>query len=132
VHAGIAGRDRAAIARSAGVGKTAGCGARRLKLVLGFWQRRAQHRRAHDQLDAPDLGILGLPAGEHPFGIVGLDPALEKAGRYRQAHGSVFNCFQVHAREPARIDVVADLNAQALFDPGPTFLIIRVKHFLFS
>jgi hypothetical protein len=57
-----------------------------------------------------------------------LDPTFEEAGRHRQAHPAFFDRLQVHARKPARIDVVADLYAQALLDPNPA-LLIRVGHF---
>jgi hypothetical protein len=102
-----------------------------LELGLGLDDGRAQHRRAHDQLYAGDLRLFRLPTGQNPFGIVRLDPTLEEAGRHRQAHGSLLDRFQVHARKPARIDVVADLGAQTPLHPCPAVLI-RVRHFFAS
>jgi hypothetical protein len=76
-----------------------------------FGLRAAQHRRSHQQLDAADGKLLGLPAREHTFDIVGLNPALEKTGRDGKPDGILVDSFQVHPGEPARKDVVTDLRA---------------------
>ena len=131
MHARIADRHRPAVTIADSKTAAAIVAAGR-EFGLGLHRHgRAQHGRAHDQLDAADFRLFRLPAGQHALGIVRLDPALEETGRYRQAHGSLFDRFQVHAREPARIDVVTDLGAQAPFDPCPT-LVFCVRHFFLA
>ncbi len=50
---------------------------------LNLGQHRGlQDCRAYDQLDAGDLVVLGLPAGQNAFGIMRLNPAFEEAGRH--------------------------------------------------
>ncbi|MGY2931520.1 hypothetical protein ACVWZ6_001122 [Bradyrhizobium sp. GM6.1] len=70
------------------------------------------HGRAHGEIDAMHFRHLGLPARQHALGIMGLDPALQEAGWHRQTHALVLDAFQIHAREPARIDVLAYVRAQ--------------------
>jgi len=70
-------------------------------------RRRTSHRRADGQVDAVHFRHLGLPAGEDAIGVMGLDPALEKSRRNRQADTFIVNALQVHPRKPARIDVLA-------------------------
>ena len=89
----------------------------RLGSAFGLTRVVAQHRRAHDELDAPHRRLFRLPAGEHAFGIMRLNPTLEEAGRHGQADGAVFHPFQVHAGKPTRENVVADFGAQALLEP---------------
>ena len=95
---------------------------------LGLRRRRADDRGAHRQFDAPHGRLLGLPASQHALEVVRLDPALEEARRHRQPHHVVIDRFQVHAREPAREDVVADFGAEPLLNPRPA-LLIRARHF---
>src|SRR5512144_3450837 len=60
---------------------------------------------------------------------MGLDPALEKAGRHRQLHRVAFAAVELHAREPARVNVVTDFGAKTVSDPRPAFLI-HARHFV--
>ena len=114
VPGGIADRQRPPVAVIIEAADIAGA---EFEFGLRLGDRGAQHRRAHDQLDAHGLRLLGLPAGQHPLGIMRLDPALEETGRHRHAHGSVLDRLQVHAGKPTRIDVVADLGAQTPLYP---------------
>ena len=98
---------------------------------LDLGRRRADHRAAHADLDLLDVGVLALPAGQHAFGIVRLDPALEEARRHRQMRGVDLDALQVHAGEPALENVLADFGAELFFHSQPT-LLIRACHFLFS
>jgi len=79
-------------------------------------RRRASHRRAHGEVDPVHFRHLGLPAGENALGVVRLDPALEKSGRNRKVDAFLLDAFQVHAREPACVDVLAHARAQPTFD----------------
>jgi hypothetical protein len=90
--------------------------------------QRADHRRAHGELDAGKAGLLRLPAGQHPLGIVGLDPALEKARRHRQLDGLAVAAVEFQAREPTRIDIVAHLGAKPILHPRPAILVVHVRH----
>jgi hypothetical protein len=76
----IADRQRPAVAGDVEAATVAGS---HLGLGLGLDDGRAQYRRPHDQLDAADFRLLRLPACQHPFGIVRLDPALEETRRHR-------------------------------------------------
>src|ERR1700759_4987351 len=73
------------------------------------------------------FGHLRLPGREHAFGVMRLDPALQEARRHRKPHAFVLHAFQVHAREPACIDVLAHARAQTAFDARPTILF-RICH----
>ena len=94
-------------------------------------RRRADHRAAHADLDLLDVGVLALPAGHDPVGIVRLDPALEEARRHRQMRGVDLDALQIHAGEPTLENILADFGAELFFHSQPTFLI-RAGHFLFS
>src|SRR5664279_5531105 len=126
MHTWVADRHRPTAAIAIAVGAIiAGCD---FGFELGH-NCGAHHRRAHDQFDAADFGVFALPTSQHTFGIVRLDPALEKPGRHRQANGAILDPLQVDAGKPARIDVVADLGAQSPPYPRPA-VVIRVRHFL--
>jgi hypothetical protein len=56
-----------------------------------------------------------------------LDPAPQESGRNREANALGLHVFQIHPREPARIDVLANARPQAAFDTRPTFLF-RICH----
>ena len=74
--------------------------------------RRASHRGAHGKVDAVHFRHLGLPAGENALGIMRLDPALEKPRGNRKVDALRLDAFQVHSREPTRIDVFSYTRAQ--------------------
>src|SRR5262249_20744558 len=90
---------------------------------LDLGRQWPDHRRAHGQLDAREGGLLGLPAREHALGIMRLDPALEEARGHRQLDGVGLAAVELHAREPARIDVIADLGAKTVLHAAPSILI---------
>jgi len=46
-----------------------------------------------------------------------LNPALEEARRHRELDGLAVEPVEVHAGEPARIDVVADFRLEAFLHP---------------
>jgi hypothetical protein len=116
----MAGRDRCArgraqLDRAAAIDRL---GAARIEGNRCLFCRRGRaHRRAHGEIDPMHFRQLGPPGREHALGIMRLNPALQEARRHRQAYRGFLDRFQVHARKPARIDVVADLGAQTLFDP---------------
>ena len=58
---------------------------------------------------------------------MGLDPALQEAGGHREPHRLALAAFELHAREPARINVIADLGAKSIPHARPT-LLIRACH----
>src|SRR5262249_25849417 len=97
--------------------------------VLDFWCQRADHRGANRELDPRKVRLFGLPAGQHPLRIVGLDPALEKTRGHGQLDGLSFAAVELHAREPARVDVVADLGAKTILHARPA-VQIHARHFL--
>ena len=94
---------------------------------LALGHQGAEHRRANRQLDARKPRLLCLPAGKHPFGVMGLDPTFEKAGRHRQFDGFAVASVELHAGEPTRVDVVADFGAKAVLHARP-MLLIRACH----
>ena len=104
------GRGGAQFGRGAAVGPLGAARSSAARRFLGG--RRAAHRGAHGEIDAVHFRHLGLPAGQHALGVMRLDPALQKPRRHRQVHAFLLHAFQVHAREPARIDVFADARAQ--------------------
>src|SRR5262249_24641146 len=125
MHARVAHHQRPAVSTTIRIARAHVADA---KVGLSLGQHRGlQDRRAYDQLDAGDLVVLGLPAGQNALSIMRLNPAFEEAGRHRQAYRTLLDRFQVHAREPARVDVVTDLGAQAFFDPRPA-LLLPVRH----
>ena len=71
------------------------------------------------------FAFFGLPAAQHAVAVMALHPALEEARRHRQPDGLVLDRLEVHAREPARENVVADFRFQPSLDAGPSFLIGR-------
>jgi hypothetical protein len=73
------------------------------------------------------LRHLGLPTGQHAFRVVRLNPAFEKASWNGEANALVLHTFQVHAREPACVDVFADARSQPTFDARPAILF-RICH----
>ena len=87
----------------------------------------ADHGGAHGELDARKIRLLGLPARQHPFGIMGLDPALEKARGYGQLDGVAFAAVEFHAGEPTRVHVVADFGAKAVLHARPA-VQIHARH----
>src|SRR5581483_6755451 len=89
--------------------------------------RRRPDRCAHGKIDPVHFGCLRLPGREHAFGIMRLDPALQEARRHRKPHAFVLYAFQIHAREPACVDVLAYTRAQTAFDARPTILF-RICH----
>src|SRR5262249_16289956 len=62
-----------------------------------------------------------------PFGIMGLDPAFEKARRYRQLDGVALAAVEFHAGEPTRVHVVADFGAKAILHARPA-VQIHARH----
>src|SRR5262249_8034399 len=78
---------------------------------------------AHRELDARKTRLLGLPAGHPPFGIMRLDPALEKARRYRQLDGVALAAVEFHAGKPTRVHVVTDFGAKAVLHARPAVQI---------
>ena len=106
----------------------AGTAHRNFELRLGH-HGVFEHSGAHRQFDATDLVVLGLPAGQHAFGVMVLNPAFEETGRHREAHSAFFDRFQIHPGKPARIDIVADFGAQPAANSCPAALIF-VRHFL--
>src|SRR5205807_2132383 len=105
---------------------------RRSKLrTLRFGRGVANDGGAHRQLDAADLGFLRLPAREHAFGIMRLNPALEKTRGNRQTDGAVTDALKIHAGEPTRIDVVAHGRAKAPLHACPAILF-RARHLIRS
>ncbi len=94
---------------------------------LALRRQGADHGRAHRELDARETGLLGLPAGQHALGIMGLDPALEEARGDGQLDGISLAAVELHAREPARVDVVTDFGAKAILHPRPA-LLIHARH----
>src|SRR4051794_8808541 len=60
---------------------------------------------------------------------MGLDPTLEKAGRYGQLHRIPFAAVELHASEPARVNIVADFGAETISHPRPAVLI-HARHFV--
>src|SRR4029077_1585949 len=90
---------------------------------LELRRQRADHRGTDRELDARKPRLLGLPARQHPLGVVGLDPALEKARGHRQLDGIPFAAVEFHAREPTRIDVVAHFGPKAVLHTRPAVLV---------
>ena len=84
--------------------------------------RGAAHRRAHGEVDPVHFRHLGLPAGQDTVGVMRLDPALEEPGRNRQMHAFVLHAFQIHARKPARIDILAYTRPQPPLHARPSIL----------
>src|SRR4029079_14275152 len=60
---------------------------------------------------------------------MGLDPTLEKAGRYGQLHRIPFAAVELHASEPTRVNIVADFGAETISYPRPAVLI-HARHFV--
>jgi hypothetical protein len=83
----------------------------------------ADHRRAHQDVDATQRRQLGLPAQQDLLAVVRLHPGLEEACRDRQPDRLAIDAFQVHALEPAGEDVLADFRAQALLHAQPALLV---------
>ena len=96
---------------------------------LELRRQGADHRGAHREFDAREVRLLGLPAGQHPLGVMGLDPALEKAGWYGQLHRIPFAAVELHASEPARVNIVTDFGAETISHPRPAVLI-HARHFV--
>jgi hypothetical protein len=57
-----------------------------------------------------------------------LNPISQETRRYRQSDRPVFDGVYLHAREPTREHILAEFNAQPVFDPLPA-LLIRARHF---
>ena len=91
------------------------------------WAAGPDDGRADRELDTRKARLLGLPAGQHPLGIVRLDPALEKTCRDRQFDRIPVAAIELHACEPARIDILADFGAKPLLHARPT-LLFHVRH----
>ncbi len=87
----------------------------------------AQHRGANADLDPAHQRLLRSPAGQHPLGVMRLNPALQEPCRDREPDHVVVEAIEIHAREPAGEDVVAHLGPQPLLDPRPS-LQIRARH----
>jgi hypothetical protein len=73
--------------------------------------------------DPAQRGRFRLPAQQDLLAVMRLHPGLEEAGRDREPHRVALDALQVHAREPAGEDVLADLRAQARLHAQPAFLI---------
>ena len=95
---------------------------------LGFLWQGADHGGAHRQLDAQEARLLGLPAGEHTLGVVGLDPALEEARGHRQLDRCRARCHRApcvrtssnrRRRRPRREDDLS--RASSAPDPCSSF-----------
>ena len=95
--------------------------------LFDFRRQGADHRRAHGELDARKGRLLGLPAGQHPLGVVRLDPALEEARGHRELDGIAFAAVEFHAGEPACVNIVADFGAKAILHAGPS-VQIHARH----
>ena len=95
--------------------------------LFDFRRQGPNHRRAHAQLDARKGRLFGLPAGQHPFGVVRLDPALEEAGRHRQMRGVDLDPLKIHAGEPALENILTDLGAKTILHAGPA-VHIHARH----
>ena len=87
-----------------------------------LWRGCRPQGGAHGEIDPMHARHLGLPARQHALGIVGLDPALEEPRRNRQANAFILYGFEIHACEPARIDVLSDARAQPPLHARPTIL----------
>src|SRR4030081_811361 len=96
---------------------------------FSFCGRGGVHAGGARSRGAQKVRFPRLPAGQHPLGVMGLDPTLEKAGRHRQLDRFPFAAVQLHAREPARVDVVTDFGTETVSDPRPAFLI-HARHFV--
>jgi hypothetical protein len=62
---------------------------------------------------------------------VRLNPAFQKAGRYRNARGIGLYAFELHARKPTAVDSFANLGTKTPFNTRPAF-IGNLGHFNFS
>jgi hypothetical protein len=92
-------------------------------------RHRADHRAAHADVQLLHFGVLALPTGQQTLAVVRLDPALQEARRHRQMGGGFVNPVELHAREPALENLLADLRAQPALYTLPA-LLIRGCHFL--
>jgi len=85
-------------------------------------RHRTTHRRSHGEVDAVHFRHFGLPGRQHALGVMGLDPALQKARWHRQMHAFILHGLEIHAREPAGIDVFPDARPQPALHPRPAIL----------
>ena len=69
--------------------------------------------------DALHLRRFAAVDREHAVRVMGLDPALEEAGRHRQMRAAVDDRLELEPAEPAREHVLAELRPQPPLDARP-------------
>ena len=94
---------------------------------LNLRRQGADHCGADRELDPQKVRLLGLPAGQHPVGIVRLDPALEKARGHGQLDRIPVAAIELHAAEPTRVNVVTDFGAKTILHARPA-VQIHARH----
>ena len=82
-------------------------------------RRIAQHRSTHGERKTHHSRVFGLVDREDAIEIMCLDPALEETRRHRQTRTAVADLGEFKPREPARIDILAEFDAQPALHPGP-------------
>ena len=86
-------------------------------------------RRAHDDVDLQDVGIFLLPQFGDQVEIVAVDPGAQECRRHRDPDHALRRLGDLHAAEPARIDLTAETRLELRLDPVEClFRVARRRH----